>query len=320
MESAALVQIQPTGIVSGISPDRMRELIEAFLMDRSPRTIKAYKADLEDFRTFLGADDLDGATRALLSRGPGEANHAVLRYKSGMIERGLQPSTVNRRLAAVRSLVKMARTLGMVSWGIEIKNQKAESYRDTKGPGRRVVRKMLNRLDQKRNTRKANRDRAILRLLYDLGLRRSEVVGLDVEDVNLEAGTVAVLGKGRTAKELLTLPKPTGEVLRAWLEVRGQDPGPLFVNFDHRPGSTGKRLTDNGLYSLVKTLAKEVGSETRPHGLRHSAITEALDATGGDVRAVQKFSRHKNINTLLLYDDRREDKAGAVAAMVADRL
>ena len=76
----------------------------------------------------------------------------------------------------------------------------------------------------KREGGKAIRDKAIIRLLYDLGLRRAEVVSLDLEDVDLESGAVAVEGKGRTEKIRLTLPPETRGVLRQWLSVRVRNP------------------------------------------------------------------------------------------------
>jgi integrase/recombinase XerC len=81
----------------------------------------------------------------------------------------------------------------------------------------------------KRKDPKSMRDRALLRCLYDLGLRRAEVLNLDLEDLDLEAGTVAVLGKGRTSKVKLTLPPETRKALEAWIGVRGVAPGPLFT-------------------------------------------------------------------------------------------
>ncbi len=173
---------------------------------------------------------------------------------------------------------------------------------------------MLAELD-KRGTPKAKRDKAAIRLLYDLGLRRGEVVGLDVGDVDLEVGTLAVLGKGRSEKTRLTLPPETQAALREWLSVRGDPPGPLFPNFDR--ARKGRRLTGAGLYALVRKLGQSVGVDVWPHGLRHTAITEALDLTEGDVRAVQRFSRHRDVRVLTIYDDNRTDMAGKVARMVA---
>jgi integrase/recombinase XerC len=191
------------------------------------------------------------------------------RQRAGDQEAGrLAPATVNRRLTAIRSLVKLGRTLGMVGWGLEVEGVRSEAYRDTKGPGRDGFGKLLARL-QGRTDPKALRDRAALRLLFDLTLRRGEVVRLDVEDLDLQAGTVAVLGKGRREKATLTLPGPTREALRAWLAARGQAPGPLFPSL--APGRRG-RLTGSGLYRVIRGLGAGVGLRVRPHMLRHSAM------------------------------------------------
>src|SRR5262249_35191138 len=167
------------------------------------------------------------------------ANETVLHFRTALQARGLAPATINRRLAALRSLVKLARTLGLVSWVLEVEGVRAESYRDTRGPGHAGFRKLLLTLAGRRDT-KAVRDRALLRLLYDLGLRRAEVVGLNVADVDLDGGTVAVLGKGRSQKVLLTLPAATRDALAAWLAVYGLTSGPLFTPLDR--ASRGRRL------------------------------------------------------------------------------
>jgi site-specific recombinase XerC len=89
----------------------------------------------------------------------------------------------------------------------------SERRRLESGHGRNGVRLLLDEIERRKD-KKVIRDLAALRLLYDLGLRRSEVVGLDVDDVGLEVGTVAVLGKGRTQKTSLTLPGPTKEAIQ----------------------------------------------------------------------------------------------------------
>jgi integrase/recombinase XerC len=133
--------------------------------------------------------------------------------------------------------------------------------------------------------------------------------------LHLNKGLIAVKGKGRMEKQLLTLPLPTAEALRAWMELRGSQDGPLFTNFD-RAGK-GERLTGAAIFYLECRFGKKAGLVARPHGVRHSAITEALDLTNGDVRKVQKFSRHRDLRTVCLYDDSREDVGGQVAALVA---
>ena len=156
----------------------------------------------------------------------------------------------------------------------------------------------------------------MLALLYDLAERRGEVVALDVADVNLEESTVAIVGKGHVEPIRYTLPEPTRRALAEWLAVRGLEPGPLFIRLD-RAGA-GQRMTGDGLCKVVKTLGCKAGLPrvVRPHGLRHSAITAALDL-GRDVRDVMKFSRHAKLETVIKYDDARRDTAGDIASQLA---
>ena len=292
-------------------------LLAAFLSGRSECTRRAYSQDLEDFGRFLGVNRVSEAATMLLSRGHGNANALALAWKASLQERRLQAATINRRLAALRSLVQLARTLGIVAWTLEVRNVRAESYRDTRGPGRHGVRLLLDEIERRRD-KKALRDRAALRLLYDLGLRRSEVVGLDVDDLDLDTGTVAVLGKGRTQKTNLTLPGPTKEAIQQWLEARGTEPGPLFTNLDR--ARKGYRLTGTSLYRIVRRLGEQVGLKVRPHGLRHTAITEACklaQAKGMGLEEVLDFSRHRDVKVLMVYRDRERDVQGQLATLVA---
>jgi integrase/recombinase XerC len=293
-----------------------RRLLDAFLAGRSATTLRCYAGDLRDFAGFLGVNTPEAVAERLLAGGPGLANELALQYKAHLITRGLAAATVNRRLAALRSLVKLARTLGLVNWTLEVEGMQAEAYRETRGPGRTGFRQLLEQLAG-RTDPKALRDRAILRLLFDLGLRRAEVCGLDVGDIDRAAGVLWILGKGRTQKERLTIPAPTLAALEAWLAMRGEAIGPLFTCLDRARKESG-RLTGAAVYQLVRCLGERSGIRARPHGLRHAAITEALDLTRGDVRAVQRFSRHKNLQTVLRYDDNRLDLAGDIARRVAE--
>ncbi len=310
-QTLALVTADPAPVTATTAT--AAQLVEAFLAGRKATTLQAYRQDLEDFRAFVGTAATADAAAVLLANGHGAANGLGLAYRAALVDRGLAPATVNRRLAALRSLVALAGTLGLVPWRLEVANVKSEAYRDTRGPGRTGVRALLDELDERLDA-KAVRDRALVRLLYDLALRRGEVVALDVADVDLEAGTVAVVGKGRTERVFLTLPEPTVDALAAWLEVRGDEPGPLFVNFD-RAGKGG-RLTGRSVARVVAGVGEAVGLTVRPHGLRHAAITDALDRTG-DARMVQRFSRHAKLETVMRYDDNRQDLGGEVARLVA---
>jgi integrase/recombinase XerC len=299
MSAEFLPVLVSTGFPVCDSVVNAHSLLAAFLAGRTETTLRAYAADLKDFAGFLGFADPVLAVQQLLSTGPGQANSLVLGYKADLLNRKLKAATVNRRLAALRSVVKMARTLGMIAWALEVSGLRSQPYRDTRGPGRDGFRKLLGAVKEQKPI-KAARDVAILHLLYDLALRRGEVVALDIMDVDLAAGRVAVMGKGRTEKEFLTLPEPTSASLSAWMEFRGDCPGAFFINFDH--AGKGNSLTGKSVGRLVERLGKQVGITARAHGLRHAAITEALTITGGDVRRVQKFSRHLDSQTVLRRD------------------
>ena len=158
-------------------------LLAAFFNGRKAETIKAYQADLDDFRAFLKSATLEQAAHVLLASNLGQANALVLDYKARLVDRRLASATINRRLAAIRSLVKLGRMLGLVPWKLEVEGMKSEGYRDTRGPGRMGFRNMLQVLDQQKDA-KAVHDRAILRCLFDLGLRRAEVLHLDLHDLD----------------------------------------------------------------------------------------------------------------------------------------
>ena len=289
------------------------DLVGAFLSGRNPKTLLAYGKDLQDFSAFLGVSSTDEAATLLLSHGAGPANGLALAYRTHLLGRSLSPATVNRRLASLRSMVKLGRVLGMVSWGLEVESVKSAAYRDTRGCGVDGFKRMLESLEAGLDA-KSLRDRSILRLLFGMALRRGEVVSLDLSHLDLEGGRLSIMGKGRTERESLTIPAKALDALKAWVAVRGEHEGPLFTSLDR--GHRGHRLDGSAVYRMVSELGQTVGLVVRPHGLRHAGITQALDLTNGNTRAVQRFSRHRKLETLSLYDDNRSDLGGQVASLV----
>jgi len=318
----ALLRSEPPGLPAVLGPE---DLLAAFLGSLCARTRQAYDGDLRDFARHLGAPTPQAAVGYLLGGGPGPANLAALEYRIAMTTRGLAPKTIARRLAALRSVVKLARTLDRVTWCLEVSAPQTEAYRDTSGPGSGGWRRMLHWIRDRAvgGARKPVRDHAIVRLLHDLALRRGEVVGLDLADVDFEGqvpAAVWILGKGRAERERLTLAPLTAEALAVWLHLRGAAPGPLFGPLDRLHRQPCERLTGHSVARIVHGIARDCGLSrpVAPHALRHQSITEALDRTGGDLRRVQRFSRHKDIKTLMIYDDHRRDEAGDVSRLVAD--
>lgn len=323
MRIACSIPRYTTQVTDDLQSRAAPDLLATFLAGRNAQTLRAYQSDLQMFRVFVQAVTVAEAVNALLGGGQGAANGTVLRFRAYLFDSNRAPASVNRALSALRALVKLARMLGVVSWTLDVPNVAAEAYRDTRGPGLAGVKKLLATTEGKGNgnTDAATlRDRAILRLLYDLGLRRAEASLLDVADVDLPRRTVAVLGKRRTAKTLLTLPPATAQAVADWLVVRGAEPGALFLNFDHAQKGTDRRLTPHSIYRIVRGRGAAAGIKVAPHGLRHTAITEACKAAhaaGIPLEEVMDFSRHRDVKILMVYRDREIDRQGQIAALVS---
>ncbi|MGD2184370.1 tyrosine-type recombinase/integrase [Lusitaniella coriacea] len=301
-----------------------KDVMAELLADqRSPNTRRAYAKDLKDFFRFAAgvADPSPELVGEFLGLDRFNAVALVLKYKAHLLgERGLKEATVNRRLAALKALVNFARQVGKCNYTLsDVKSEKVVPYRDTTGIGKEAYRKMLAVPD--RGTLKGQRDYAILRLLWENALRRSELVRADIRDLDLEGRSLLILGKGKgTQKEAVSLSGVTVQALQAWLLSRRElDVNrPLFIALDR--ASYGHRLTGTAVYKLVESAARAAGINKKisPHRIRHSGITAALDATGGDVRSVQKLSRHASLNTLMIYDDNRQNVQGEISALLAD--
>jgi site-specific recombinase XerD len=150
------------------------------------------------------------------------------------------------------------------------------------------------------------RDAALTAVLYGAGLRRSEAVGLDINDYNLETGELTIRGgKGRKDR-LGYATNGSADALRDWLDARGSDPGPLFCNVNKGGRITIHRLTDQAVLHILRKRADEAGvAPFSPHDLRRSFISDLLDA-GADISTAQKLAGHSNVQTTARYDRRGE--------------
>ncbi len=294
-------------------------LVSTFLSGRNANTREAYRADLSDLAAYSRCTDTAEAIASLLGSGQGAANLMVLEFRNALVERGLQSSTINRRLSSVRAVVKLARTLGLIAWALDVSNVKAQSYRDTTGVGLSGVAKMLNELER-RNDPISFRDAALVRLFFDVGLRVTEAVTLDLDHIHLEQKVIEVLGKGRTQREKMSIPEQTATALRQWITARPEsDSVALFINFD-RAKKGSRRITRSGVYLMIRGLGADLNMKSRPHGLRHDSITAAVSAAQEneiELPSVLKFSRHKSLVTLMKYVDAVANRQGEIAALVA---
>jgi integrase/recombinase XerC len=285
---------------------------------RSPNTRKAYEKDLKDFfRETAGQPPTPDLVLAFLHLERREAVSVVLKYKASLLQKGLTEATVNRRLSAVRALVAKGRMLGIANFTLEdIKGEKVERYRDTTGIDPETFKRVLAWCD--RSTLAGKRDYAILRLLWGNALRRNEVCQLNIQDFDPSSQKLRILGKGRgTQSEAVDLGAGTVEAIADWLKASGgTGDSPLFTALDFH--SNGHRLSGDGLRRIVVRLCEKAGIKKpmSPHRIRHSAITAALDATDGNVRKVQKLSRHKQLDTLMIYDDNRNKDQAEVTGIL----
>jgi integrase/recombinase XerD len=268
----------------------------------SPATIRAYRGDLEDFANSRGvtrdwAAGPDAATRYLAAR--------TRRGRPG--DPGLAPTSLRRRAAAIKGFYRFAYGDGLISVDV------AAHLDLPRMP--RLLPETLSVEEVERLIEAAGpadgdgpelRDRALLELLYAAGLRVSEALGLDREDLSFDGAFVRVIGKGD--KERLV---PVGDValgvLEAWIDgpravllaehhvepLRG---GPLFL------GDRGRRWARQQAWAAVKRAAHAAGLADRvsPHTLRHSFATHLLEG-GADLRIVQELLGHASISTTQLY-------------------
>jgi integrase/recombinase XerC len=263
-----------------------------------------YQKDIDNFLADIGTEL--GKFLTLDRHG---AYALVSRYKGDLIKKELKSATINRRLAAIKSLVSFAYNCGHCDFMLEsVKGEKLSAYRDTTGIDPEAFKTVLSAID--RTSLKGIRDYALLMLLWSNALRRSEVSKANIGDFDPVAKTLRIYGKGRgNNSEIISLGSGTVTAIESWLEARGehQPDKALFVSVN--PSYKDGRLSTQAIYNIVSDRCQAAGiSKTMsPHRIRHSSITAALEATGGDVRRVQKLSRHSSLNTLLIYDDNRKN-------------
>lgn len=298
-----------------------RDLLQELIADRrSPNTRRTYnKALIDFFMQVANAAPTPDLVKEFLTLDRYQAMTLVLKYRRILSDKGLAPSTINTRLAAVKSLVDYARKVGECHYDLaDVEGVRVQTYRDTSGVNPTEYQGMIRSLDT--STIKGVRDYAIMRLLWDNALRRAEISQANVEDFDPNGGRLWILGKGKSQREAIDLSERAIVAIQDWLKLRGKckRTEPLFCTLDRV--TKGHRLSGNALYNLVRDTGEHAGvyKIMSPHRVRHSAITAALDATNGDTRRVQKLSRHADLNTLTRYDDNRRHHQGEVTKILAE--
>jgi integrase/recombinase XerC len=291
----------------------------------SPATRRSYAAGLRDFfRREFQVEVSPETILAFLQLPEWEAIGHVIAYRGHLLKAQLSAGTVNARLAALKSFVTHAAKRKLCAFRLDdIKSVKAQTYKDTRGISIDQFQLLIDGID--RSIVMGKRDYAMLRLLWDNALRWAEVCGLDRLDFYPGEARLYLKGKGIIDKEPIDLAPATVEAIYDWLASMGESRSPaLFVS------NRDTRLSVDRLYQIVGALAEAAGIEPRseglrqrvvsPHKIRHSSITALLDLNGGDVRSAQAHSRHKNLATLIRYDDGRQQLQGKAAKTLADAI
>ena len=256
----------------------------------SPHTIKAYSGDLANFANYVGA------------RGWSGIDHVTIRgFLSHLYERGLGKASVARSLAAVRSLYRWLAQEGVVEQNPAALVSTPKMPK--KLPRVPTIEEINTMLDGAMPEVAVfpERDRLIFELLYGCGIRNSELVGINLDDIRLSAEAILIRGKGKKERYV-----PFGDSVKAalsgYLPARQQalagrkNSSALLIN--HRGG----RLTTRSVGRIIKKIAvaKGLSPDVHPHTLRHAFGTHLLEE-GADLRAIQELLGHERLSTTQRY-------------------
>jgi integrase/recombinase XerD len=261
----------------------------------SPHTVDAYRRDLSAYVALLARRDAEEPEKV--------TRDDVVAFSRELRAKGLAPSTVERKMAAVKSFHKF-----LVREGI------TENLPTARVPLPKVPERLpdvitIDQAEQLLSQRFPDgpvglRDEAMLETLYGCGLRASEIVALSLPDLSLEEGFIRVMGKGskervvpvggaaaRALDEYLARARP---YLRPKASSRVADPSALFLN------TRGARMSRQSVHTIVRRYGGLVGLDIHPHTLRHSFATHMLEG-GADLRALQEMLGHSDISTTQVY-------------------
>ena len=248
-------------------------------------TINAYRRDLDEYMTFVGAGPADETT--------------VAAFVEHLRSRDLAPASVNRKLAAVRGLHRYLLAEGLADDDPTILVDRPRLAMSL--PKALAIDEAIFLVESPDvTTLPGRRDAALLEFLYGTGCRVSEAVGLDLAQLDLEERTALVTGKG-SKQRLVPLGRAAVESLHRWLpdrlDLAKPDHDAVFVNL------RGGRLSRQGAFLVVKAAASRAGiapERISPHVLRHSAATHMIEG-GADLRSVQELLGHANVTTTQVY-------------------
>ncbi len=255
----------------------------------SEHTLKSYSRDLKQLSDHLKLTEPD---LGKLSR------KSITQFVSHLARKGYSSTSIMRKLAAIKAFAHFLLREGYI---------KADPTGDIKLPKipKRLPKALsmgeaIKLVEVKKNDKIGIRDRAILELLYATGMRAGELVGLNVENINLDVGFVRCFGKGKKER-IIPLGEEASNAIQKYLstsrpKLLKKEGDSLFLD------KGGRRLTRQGLWFIVKNYVRDLGirAGTSPHTLRHSFATHLLEK-GADLRSVQEMLGHSSISTTEIY-------------------
>jgi integrase/recombinase XerD len=284
--------------------------------DRHPVKVYLSRLDLSSRRTMLTALNA-AATRLTGGRLTAELlPWASLGYQHMMalrtaLTQSYAPATANRILTAVRSVLKECRRLGYISLEQQMHASDIPPIRGERLPkGRALTSAEVTKLFQTcadDSGPMGRRDAALLAILYGTGLRRSEVVNLNLQDYDSTTGALIVrAGKGNKDRQLFA-GSGAAQAMREWIATRGDAPGPLFLPINKSGRLVARRLSDKAIVHILKERAAEADIKSfSPHDLRRSFISGLL-SSGVDLVTVSAMAGHASVTTTAKYDRRGEE-------------
>lgn len=283
----------------------INQFIQYLVSERnaSPQTRRSYENDLKEFRSFIRKSEDDDSP--FIKEEAQNIDMIIIRRYLSFLHRKNRKSSVARKLSTLRSFFKYLLKEGIVSTNPakHVSTPKVEKplpstlsvdevFRLIESPER-----IRFKRESKFSKRRILRDKAILELLYSSGLRVSELVGLNINQLDLDLGFVRVMGKGRKERIVPVGEKAVG-ALKEYLKERGKTKGddPLFINLK------GGRLSSRSVGRLVKlySISSGIFRKISPHSLRHSFATHLLDG-GADIREIQEMLGHSSLSTTQRY-------------------
>jgi integrase/recombinase XerD len=283
----------------------MRKQIDEFLKylvvekGFSKNTEDAYRNDLYQLESFM-------KERAVKNEKPADwksfDRQEMLAYMLDLKEKNYASTTLARKIAAAKSFFKFLREENQLDHNPTENIASLKIGRSLPKPLTVSQARKLIEAPAKLDTPEAKRDKAMLELLYASGLRVSELVSLNVNDIDVKGGFVRCIGKGKKERMIPVYPR-AAQAIDDYLKIgrprivhNNPDEEALFLNV------RGERLTRQGLWQILKSYAKEakIDVEVTPHTLRHSFATHMLNG-GADLRMVQELLGHANISTTQVY-------------------